>query len=898
MDSSSSLYMCFPCYQLFSSLEEVLSHQLTCHPDGPGEEARPAAAALLSSEMQPEQPDQASPTVSSPDQKLPSSRLAEQGGTDQIRQNWARRPSSTVSTPLIRYQCGDCGSLFESLGQWQQHRKLRHCTEPPAGPGGQGLGQEQGQEGQVGQVKPEPREPAPKAAETPGREESMDLKHETDHAKDSFISQDHSYVPHAGERAERGAEEEREGEGQDGLAEEEREGEGQGGRAEEEREGEGQDGRPEEEREGEGQDGRAEGAEARSSVTGEKVLEQGVETVPVPGEAAGGEGGEPSCSSGRGPTHFQKGCIAVEERKRKSSELPQPPTAMPAVPGQSFLCMGCGSGFSSEPALIAHRKTRHGLEGALHCCAVCGESFMSTTLFLYHRRQHREQRASSSPAGALSASSSADVRNRSGSELSVCSKRAQATEDSAGVLPCQQGVGDCPPAGSSPPQSMAASPPCLADSPTPPPSETAPLMCPTCGRGFGRHCHLRAHLLSHTGEKRFSCDSCPRAFSYSSNLARHRRAHQAAPHASGQGPGSRGNGAGLPLPHPCMDCPSRFKTRAQLLLHRRTHAGGLPFSCKACGLSFLRRKQLQLHLLTHPGVLSCPRCTAQFPAQSELVDHMQSCDQGGALGRPRGRNGGQLECEMCGHRCVTPEGLDLHRLSHSGQTPLRCPFPACRRRFLTSAGLEEHVLTHCESPSDPNSSKPRPFHCEHCGKDFTTASSLSVHLRIHTGERPYQCSQCGKRFRQIPHLRDHERLHSGARPFSCAVCGKSFVLAARLVEHARTHSGEKPYTCPLCPRAFRSLSNLGKHRKTHGRSPVPQEEGQAAVHTILLVQAAPSGPEGSEQLCLTQADPPVGSTSSPPLLLLAPSIQGSKDMEGDVIPIIQHAIEVIVEETV
>ena len=57
----------------------------------------------------------------------------------------------------------------------------------------------------------------------------------------------------------------------------------------------------------------------------------------------------------------------------------------------SFLCVCCGSSFSSEPALVAHRRSQHGLQEALHHCPVCGESFMNTTLFLYHRRQHREK---------------------------------------------------------------------------------------------------------------------------------------------------------------------------------------------------------------------------------------------------------------------------------------------------------------------------------------------------------------------------------------------------------------------------------------------------------------------------------------------------------------------------
>ncbi|KAG9337737.1 hypothetical protein JZ751_028234 [Albula glossodonta] len=82
--------------------------------------------------------------------------------------------------------------------------------------------------------------------------------------------------------------------------------------------------------------------------------------------------------------------------------------------------------------------------------------------------------------------------------------------------------------------------------------------------------------------------------------------------------------------------------------------------------------------------------------QSVLDNHMVHCSgkedrsRGRGRGQGRGRSMGQLECDMCGHCCVTQEGLDLHRLSHTGQTPLRCPLAPCRRRFASSAALQEH----------------------------------------------------------------------------------------------------------------------------------------------------------------------------------------------------------------
>lgn len=72
-----------------------------------------------------------------------------------------------------------------------------------------------------------------------------------------------------------------------------------------------------------------------------------------------------------------------------------------AKPEPVLLCVDCGSCFGLVSELVAHRKI-HGFEDALHHCSVCGESFLNTTLFLYHRKQHRqkgEEKAAAVAAG-------------------------------------------------------------------------------------------------------------------------------------------------------------------------------------------------------------------------------------------------------------------------------------------------------------------------------------------------------------------------------------------------------------------------------------------------------------------------------------------------------------------
>lgn len=70
------------------------------------------------------------------------------------------------------------------------------------------------------------------------------------------------------------------------------------------------------------------------------------------------------------------------QRKRGATKKPKPEPVL--------LCVDCGSCFGLVSELVAHRKTQHGFEEALHRCTVCGECFLNTTLFLYHRKQHKQ----------------------------------------------------------------------------------------------------------------------------------------------------------------------------------------------------------------------------------------------------------------------------------------------------------------------------------------------------------------------------------------------------------------------------------------------------------------------------------------------------------------------------
>lgn len=87
-------------------------------------------------------------------------------------------------------------------------------------------------------------------------------------------------------------------------------------------------------------------------------------------------------------------------------------------------------------------------------------------------------------------------------------------------------------------------------------------------------------------------------------------------------------------------------------------------------------------------------------------------------------------------------------------------------------------------------------------------------------QNTYRCSHCGKKLSSARSLNIHEKIHTGQKNYICQVegCGKSFYIKSMLIRHQFVHSNNREERCPYkkCTsrvKLFKTKADVKQHIK-------------------------------------------------------------------------------------
>ncbi|RMC01945.1 hypothetical protein DUI87_21107 [Hirundo rustica rustica] len=152
--------------------------------------------------------------------------------------------------------------------------------------------------------------------------------------------------------------------------------------------------------------------------------------------------------------------------------------------------------------------------------------------------------------------------------------------------------------------------------------------------------HLEKHMLSHSEEREYKCDQCPKAFNWKSNLIRHQMSHDSGKHYECENcakvftdPSNlqrhiRSQHVGARA-HACPECGKTFATSSGLKQHKHIHSSVKPFICEVCHKSYTQFSNLCRHKRMHADCrtqIKCKDCGQMFSTTSSLNKHRRFCE--------------------------------------------------------------------------------------------------------------------------------------------------------------------------------------------------------------------------------------------------------------------------------
>ncbi|XP_058818996.1 zinc finger protein OZF-like [Topomyia yanbarensis] len=169
------------------------------------------------------------------------------------------------------------------------------------------------------------------------------------------------------------------------------------------------------------------------------------------------------------------------------------------------------------------------------------------------------------------------------------------------------------------------------------PYQSKQYQCSVCGKRFSNLMVLANHERSHLKLKPFECVVCSKRFGTQSNLLAHLKLHSVVPEHTKHVCNYCGKGFSRKsylkhhysllhsedTPFACTFCSSKFKAKANLRLHLRTHTQERPYSCELCDRAFMYPTDRKRHMIQHTGQkpFKCADCDKAFTRKGLLQKH-------------------------------------------------------------------------------------------------------------------------------------------------------------------------------------------------------------------------------------------------------------------------------------
>ena len=357
--------------------------------------------------------------------------------------------------------------------------------------------------------------------------------------------------------------------------------------------------------------------------------------------------------------------------------------------------------------------------------------------------------------------------------------------------------------------------------------------CSLCHKTFDHHRKLEIHTRSHTGFKPHKCELCGRCFPYYSSYYYHKMTHTE------------------DRPHKCGVCGKGFIQTRYLRSHMKTHKDQNGWTSDeelheestqkidtsedvSATTSPINETEIKVKTEQMNQSDCSPRRDLEEHDTARILCSFKQGSGAGFCGKSSPKHI-ESEVEMDGNVVAKAfsgsedsPSTDRSRDPNSPATMNRTPE---RKRSLGATEDDESGDTDCSKSTETLTkvkketgqdsaderlpkTKRKKYQCKHCQKNFSSYSSLHVHVRIHTGQRPYSCSHCFKKFTHSSGLKRHVRCHTGEKPYPCPACPAAFADRGALKSHIRTHTGERPFVCDLCNKTFTQPSSLRVHKKT------------------------------------------------------------------------------------